>query len=319
MLKLFYSYCHKDERFREQMEICLSLLRADGLIREWHDRKISAGQEIHAEIDAHLTTSDIVLLLISSDFLASPECQAEVIKACELRKSGQAVIVPIILRPCPWTHHRGISRLLALPADGKPVTKWNSEDDAFLDICEGIANALKNIPFSLRSSKRDDLTQIEFIAHGKDDAQLDDVFVFPNLSSEKHRTGRHEDKTASVTSISELWAINDHIVIQGDDKSGKTVICRKLFLDRVDRDEPVLLLHGSDIGRQASREGFIAKTFKEQFTGDYRYWKNRKRKTLIIDDFTSATPLAFVDFSKKHFDVIVISVSEDEYLSYFLR
>ena len=57
--------------------------------------------------------------------------------------------------------------------------------------------------------------------------------------------------------------------------------------------------------------------FREQFTGEYRYWKNRERKTLIVDDFANSLPLQFIDFAKDHFDTIVISVSEDEYISYF--
>ncbi len=70
-LELFYSYSHKDEVLRDQLQSHLSLLKRQGVIAEWHDRRISAGREWEGQIDQHLNTSQIILLLISADFLAS--------------------------------------------------------------------------------------------------------------------------------------------------------------------------------------------------------------------------------------------------------
>ena len=98
MVKLFYSYSHKDERFRDDMEKHLAVLKDEGLISEWHDRRIVPGQMIHSEIDKHLGEADVVLLLLSPDFLASRECQKEKGKALEIRQQRSAVVVPVILR-----------------------------------------------------------------------------------------------------------------------------------------------------------------------------------------------------------------------------
>ena len=122
MLKLFYSYSHTDETFRDDMERCLSVLHENGLIQEWHDRKIYPGQELGTEIDVNLADADIILLLLSADFLASAECQKEVAKSLHQRNSGRSVVVPIVLRPCSWLSHPELRQLLALPTDGKPVT-----------------------------------------------------------------------------------------------------------------------------------------------------------------------------------------------------
>jgi hypothetical protein len=71
LAKVFFSYCHADEALRDQIEKQLSLLKRQGVVETWHDRRIEAGQDFAAEIDLHIETDDIILLLVSSDFLAS--------------------------------------------------------------------------------------------------------------------------------------------------------------------------------------------------------------------------------------------------------
>ena len=71
---IFYSYAHEDENLRGQLEAHLSALRRQGEIAEWHDRQIVAGSDWAREIDAHLDSADIVLLLLSADFIASDYC-----------------------------------------------------------------------------------------------------------------------------------------------------------------------------------------------------------------------------------------------------
>ena len=96
-IKLFYSYSHKDELYREKLETHLSILRRNGYINEWHDRRISAGNEWEEEINFNLEDSDIILLLISSNFLASDYCyDTETIRALEKHESKEAIVIPII-------------------------------------------------------------------------------------------------------------------------------------------------------------------------------------------------------------------------------
>ena len=102
-LELFYSYSHKDEELRDQLENHLAMLKREGVISGWHDRRISAGQEWDGEIDDHLNSVEIILLLVSSDFLASNYCyDIEVKRAMERHEAGEARVIPIILRPCDW-------------------------------------------------------------------------------------------------------------------------------------------------------------------------------------------------------------------------
>ncbi len=144
-IEVFYSYSHRDEELRDQLENHLVTLKRDGVIQGWHDRRISAGQEWDGEIDAHLKSADIVLLLTSSDFLASDYCyDVEVASAIKRHEAREARVIPVILRPCDWTT-TPFGKLRALPKDATPVTKWDNQDEAFLDIAKGIRRVAEEI------------------------------------------------------------------------------------------------------------------------------------------------------------------------------
>jgi internalin A len=71
-------------------------MKRQGIIREWNDRKIGLGTEWAKEIDAHLNSADVILLLISSDFIASEYChEIEMKRAMERHDSGQARVIPV--------------------------------------------------------------------------------------------------------------------------------------------------------------------------------------------------------------------------------
>jgi tetratricopeptide (TPR) repeat protein len=161
-MKVFYSYSHKDEKFRETLEEHLSLLRRQEIISEWHDRRISAGREWAGRIDEHLKTADIILLLISSSFLASNYCyDVELTLAIERYKGGESRVIPVILRPCDWTK-ASFSALQALPKNGRPVTKWPNRDDAFTDVANGIREVAEEL-----------VTERQKVAETPEDAQAE--------------------------------------------------------------------------------------------------------------------------------------------------
>lgn len=144
-VKLFFSYAHRDEEMRDQLATHLSLLVRQGIVAEWHDRRIQAGSDFAAEIDRNLNESQIVLLLISADFLASDYCYGvEMASALERHEKGTAIVVPIILRPCDW-QPAPFGRLQALPRDGKPITTWADRDEAFASIAASIRLACLDV------------------------------------------------------------------------------------------------------------------------------------------------------------------------------
>ncbi|MCC8955042.1 toll/interleukin-1 receptor domain-containing protein [Bradyrhizobium sp. Pear77] len=143
MAVLFFSYSHKDEGLRDQLETHLRMLQRQGFIEAWHDRRILAGTPLDSSIDAQMERADIVLLLVSSDFLASEYCyEREMQRALVRHREGACVVIPVILRPCDW-RDAPFAPLMALPTDGKPVTKWPNADEAFLEITTGIKKLVK--------------------------------------------------------------------------------------------------------------------------------------------------------------------------------
>ena len=142
MAKLFFSYSHRDEDLRDQLEVHLAMLKREGAIESWHDRKIPAGDEFDRTIDAKLEEADVILLLVSADFLASQYCyDVEVQRAMQRHGEDSARVIPVILRPCDWKN-APFGKLLVAPTDGRPVTKWPDRDEAFLDVVQHIRDAL---------------------------------------------------------------------------------------------------------------------------------------------------------------------------------
>lgn len=141
MISVFFSYSHKDEALRDQLEVHLSMLKRQGVISVWHDRRLLAGDDFDTGISADLEKADIILLLASPDFLASEYCYSkEMLRALERHAAGKARVIPVILRPCEW-QKAPFGKLLVAPTEGKAVTKWPDRDEAFLDITQAIRRA----------------------------------------------------------------------------------------------------------------------------------------------------------------------------------
>lgn len=145
MVTIFFSYSHKDEDLRNELEIHLAALKRQGVISTWHDRRISAGDEFAGKISENLESADIILLLVSPYFIASDYCyEVEMNRALERHEAGEARVIPVILHPCDW-HHTPFGKLLAVPSDGKPVSKFPNMHDAFLEVTQAIRSAAGNL------------------------------------------------------------------------------------------------------------------------------------------------------------------------------
>jgi TIR domain len=144
-IRVFYCYSRKDEDMREKLDIHLKPLKRSGLIKAWHDREIEPGTNWKLEISMQLNIADIVLLLISPDFMASNYCYSlEMQKALELHNLGKTTILPIILRPALWQETE-IGSIQALPKDGKPISTFPDLDQAFIDVATGIKKVAERL------------------------------------------------------------------------------------------------------------------------------------------------------------------------------
>lgn len=145
MPSVFFSYSHADEALRDQLEKQLSLLKRQGIIEVWHDRRIGAGKDFGKEIDHHVETDDIILLLVSADFLDSDYCyNKEMARAMARHEASEAVVIPVILRACDW-HGAPFGKLNATPPDGRPVTQYPDRDQALLEVTKAVRAAAEHL------------------------------------------------------------------------------------------------------------------------------------------------------------------------------
>lgn len=142
MAKLFFSYCHADEVLRDRLEVHLAPMKHQGLIETWHDRGITAGSNVDRTIKQNLESADVILLLVSADFIASWYCYSiEMTRALERHAEGSAIVIPVILEPCDW-HPAPFGKLMATPKDGKAVTTWPNQAEAWTDVVRQIRKAV---------------------------------------------------------------------------------------------------------------------------------------------------------------------------------
>lgn len=152
MPSVFFSYCHADEAMRDQLEVQLSMLKRQGVISTWHDRRIRAGENFSAAIDEHVNQDEIILLLISPDFLASDYCyNIEMTRALERHYANEAIVIPVILRVCDW-QNTPLSKLLFTPRDARAITQWPDKDEAFLQVTNEVRKAAEKIQRSQKVS-----------------------------------------------------------------------------------------------------------------------------------------------------------------------
>jgi hypothetical protein len=145
MTELFFSYSHRDEDLRNELETHLSSLQRQGLISGWHDRRIQAGKNLDTEISDGLERAGIILLLVSPYFIGSDYCYGiEMNRAMERHHAGSARVIPVILEPCDW-HDLPFGKLNAVPKDGRPISKFPNLHDAFLEVTLAIKAVVKSL------------------------------------------------------------------------------------------------------------------------------------------------------------------------------
>lgn len=144
-VKIFFCYAHEDKRMLIQLQKHLKPLQQHGYIETWYDQDISAGSEWEPAIVKRLHEAQIILLLISADFINSEYCyNKEMQWALERHQRGEARVIPIILRDVLW-RYGPFSKLQALPSEAKPVYRWTHRDEAYTDITEGIAKVIEEL------------------------------------------------------------------------------------------------------------------------------------------------------------------------------
>jgi hypothetical protein len=143
-VRIFVSYSHVDSAVRDKLEVHLAALKRDGVVT-WYDGDMRAGDALDTEIARALRQSHLFVALLSPDYLASHYCwKLEYQRAMGRRARGTLRVIAVVVRPCDWKATAAAGFKL-LPTDGKPVSRWRSQDQALLDVTQGIRKVVQAI------------------------------------------------------------------------------------------------------------------------------------------------------------------------------
>lgn len=304
------------------METALSLLEQNGLLNSWFDHKILPGQSISSKIQTQMKEADIIVFLISPDFIASTECIKEWELAKNLANGNRSLFrIPIILRECAWMDLLGSDDIKALPNDGHPVAKFDDKDTAWYQVYEGIKRVIDELrntftpkPEFVRALERTDFLSQEHI-------RLQDIFVFLPLQSvvapQKGSSQYISPRQNPITDLAQLLK-KKFTLIFGDERSGKTALGRYVFLSLIEQSCPVLYVDLAEVSGRPTRN-FFRTTYESQFNGDYSIWVKQNEKTLIVDNLSGRPQLVdFIMSAKDTFDRIIVMSSTSTFLSFYM-
>ena len=145
-INLFYSYADSDKIWLERFEKQFSYLRKEGYIQDWHVGKLKGGDERKEQTLKHLRQADIILLLISSDYMSSDDLAHQAQMAMKQQQANNAVsVIPILLRPVADWEKGPYGTLQAFPRDGKWISGRLDYDQALKEIAEEISGIVARL------------------------------------------------------------------------------------------------------------------------------------------------------------------------------
>ncbi|WP_161977821.1 CHAT domain-containing protein [Dictyobacter kobayashii] len=145
-VSIVISYAPEDEKFRKNLEKHFITMKRNGDITIWHTNSTTAGDNIIEKVH-YLDTADIVLLLVSKDFLFSDSIyENELRPAINRRSKGLTHVIPIIVsETADWEKDRLFGGLYPLPREKRPVSAWKDEDSAIVSIVNDVRTVINGI------------------------------------------------------------------------------------------------------------------------------------------------------------------------------
>lgn len=294
--KLFISYSHKDESFKDELNEHLVMMHRNGIVESWHDRKIVAAEDWKDKIDENLEAADIIIFLVSSSFLASPYCyDVEVKRAVERHTEGEAQIISIIIRDCDW-QECDFSKFQVVPKDALPVAKWSDRDSAWLDVVKGIKTHIREFKAkeAIISPKiRDDAvsvsesfrgwledTEIVLTHRRVNRINLSDIYVVPDMEFER------DSKTdlLKIKSASEILKAPGHHIIAGDEQLGKTSLLKYFYSEFAKSGYMPIFLDGPNI-KKSDINISLRRSIQEQYVNlSLDVFLNNPNKVILLDN-----------------------------------
>lgn len=325
-LNVFISYSHKDEAHVDELKKHLVTLRQRDIVADWYDRELISGDSLDEELRSKLTNSDLVLFIISVDFLASWYCyEVELKETLKRVEHGEVRVIPIITRHCKWKDTE-LSKYVAATRDAKPIVDYQDQDAAWVEVVNSIENAAKeylaisnrspevNLPISLVkefqfldcfANKLED-TEVVFSHKHKDRVTLEDIYVYPDLKSIKHEYDEI-GKTIRSKDLTDPLSIKPKILILGSEQDGKTSLSKMLTKTYREKGLLPLLCRGNQIN-STNLEKLIELLVKEQYSNLSleQYLSSKSKNAFLIDDYSDIK--INVRFQKTFIETLVSQV-----------
>ncbi len=327
--KMFISYSHEDELYMVELRKHLILLEKKGILNQWCDKELVAGDELQPEIMKHLEDADIIAFLVSIDFQSSDFCvRVELAKALEKKKNQGAVIIPIIVRTCRW-QDSVLGQFVAATKNGNPISDYENADKAWVEVSMSIEKVvekfnkqrIENKPedqgktFFLKEEFLNELnnTEIIFQHKHKEFVTLEDIYVFPDVKDLKKEYDKIELLINSEHILSfEEEQHQDKILILGTEQAGKTSLAKMMLKISLNASWLPVFVKGTEI-KSSDTSDMLMKLIPEQYQKLTRdeYFNQSRKKILFVDDYhqsklNSKYRFRFVDSVVKQFDKVIL-------------
>lgn len=313
--RIFISYSHKDESYRDSFNDHLAVLQRNGVISIWHDRKILAGDEWKGEISENLNSADIAIFLVSPSFLASDYCyDVEVKRAVELNKAGSLKIISVVIRPCQWDECE-FSKFQAVPKDAKAVSTWSNEDEAWLDVANRIRQQI--LDFTPTDPKTNDLASTASLSltekltewyedldvvltHRKvNKIKLSHIYVSLDLEVRDN-----ESDEIKIINANKKFLTAEKSIIFGEEQQGKTSLLKNIHKKLLSNKVLGLYIDAKDIN-QSDLKYIISKAIKWQYINlTPEQFITMSDKALLIDNIDQ------IGLNQKYREALMKSIND---------
>ena len=307
-LKIFLSYSHADEAVLDKFKKHLTPVIRQEIVDIWYDRNLLPGSELDENIVTKLDEAEIVIFLVSSDFLASYYCvEIELMRTLKRKAHSDICIIPMIVRSCDWKSSE-LKNYTAIPKDGKAIASHNDVDAALYECVDQLKKVVKNLQgllakdisigpdeithstFSLNNNflKFLEDTEIVFQHKNKEFVYQSDIFIYPDLRS----FNKNDDDSAQlVTDASKVLydplPDSNILLIFGGEQSGKKALAKRAFFDNYENGLHPVYIGCETIPTSIDVEKLVTKAIKEQYESCTfeSYTANKDQSILILTGF----------------------------------
>lgn len=254
-VEIYISYAQNDENLRIELENHLKVLETTNIISIWHYRKIIAGSEWRSEIDEHLRSSQIILLLISSDFIASEYCYGQEMHiAIERHYNNEAIVIPIILRAVDGLELTPFGKLNVLPKNTEPITSWNNLDEAFSNVVKGVRERIErffNKNNNVYEEEIDNKFSEKYIRNVNKEIEKSNILLKDNMSlrvihNRLKESAPYTYRNDFILKILEKLKENKVAVITGLGGIGKTQLAANYITNYINEYKLIGWINASD-------------------------------------------------------------------------